>query len=64
MYNQNQDEDREYDFHNYSPNELAELSISNPSKYKEIVESNLNEDDSINSWEQRNLQNVKRWLKR
>ncbi len=49
----NQDEDgNDYD---YSPNELAELSRNNPRLYKEVVESNLSDNDSVEDWKQRNL---------
>lgn len=50
----NLDEDgNDYD---YSPNELAELSRNNPRLYREVVESNLDENDSVEKWEQRNLE--------
>jgi len=42
------------DTYNYGPNELAQLSIDNPKKYREIVESNLDEDDTIEEWQERN----------
>lgn len=54
-------EDEEDDY-NYSPNELANLSRSNPAKYQQIVNSNLDEDDTIDKWETRNrefVQNLK-----
>ena len=50
----NLDEDgNDYD---YSPNELAELSRNNPRLYREVVESNLDENDSVENWQQRNLE--------
>ena len=52
MRNQNVDWDDSYD---YSPNELAELSVNNPRLYREVVESNLDDDDSVEKWQQRNL---------
>ena len=52
MRNKNVDWDDSYD---YSPNELAELSVNNPRLYREVVESNLDDDDSVGEWEQRNL---------
>lgn len=49
----------EEDDYNYGPNELAELSRSNPDKYRKIVESNLQDGDSIERWQQRNLERAK-----
>lgn len=49
------DEENNY---NYSPNDLAELSINDPKKYRRIVESNLQEGDTIQQWEQRNMDYV------
>ena len=50
----NPDEDgNDYD---YLPNELAELSRNDPRLYKEVVESNLDDNDSIEDWENRNLE--------
>lgn len=57
------DEEDEEDEHNYSPNELAELSINHHSKYRQIVESNLDEDDTVEKWEQRNLEHMQKLLK-
>ena len=48
----------------YSPNELAELSINNKSKYIEIVESKLVFDETVESWEDNNLKTVQKWLKK
>lgn len=45
----------DFNDYDYSPNELAELSIINPKLYKEIVESNIDEMDNIEDWQQRNL---------
>lgn len=50
------------DEHDYGPNELAHLSIENPSKYAEIVNSNLDEDDTIEKWQQRNLEHMQKFL--
>lgn len=51
------DEDgNDYD---YFPNELEEISRNNPKLYREIVESNLYEDDNIEKWQQKNL----KWAK-
>ncbi len=47
--------------HDYSPNELGNLASSNPELYREIVESNLNEGDTIEDWQQRNMDRHKRW---
>lgn len=49
--------------YNYSPNELAELSINNPKLYKEIVESNLDENDTIEDWHERNLKKMQKHLR-
>ena len=51
------------DEHDYSPNELAALSTSRNAKYRQIVESNLDEDDTIEKWQQRNLDFAKRVLR-
>ena len=59
MRNQNVDWDDSYD---YSPNELSELSRNNPQLYREIVESNLDENDSVEKWQQRNLEWAKECL--
>lgn len=56
MRNWNDDEDN----YNYSPNELAELSISDPSKYREIVNQNIDENDTVEKWERRNLEWVQK----
>lgn len=50
------DEDRYYD---YTPNELARL----PDKlYREIVQSNLDEGDTVEQWEKRNLKDAQQIL--
>lgn len=54
MRNNNDDEDN-YD---YSPNELANLSQNHKAKYEQIVNSNLEEDDTIEQWEERNRKHV------
>lgn len=56
MKNRNIDED-DYSY-DYSPNELAELSISNKKLYEEIVNSNLEEGDTIEQWQRRNMERV------
>jgi hypothetical protein len=48
--------------HDYSPNQLARLSIDNPQLYRRVVESNLEDDDTVDDWEARNLENAKRHL--
>lgn len=53
------DEGGSYD---YYPNELAELSTNNPRLYREIVESNLEENDTVENWENRNLEWAKECL--
>lgn len=60
MRNKNIDWEDSYD---YSPNELAELSIDNPRKYRELVNSNLEDGDTIENWEQRNLERMQKMLK-
>ena len=50
------------DDYDYSPNELANLSINNPMEYREVVGSNLEEGDSIERWQQRNLEWAKECL--
>lgn len=52
MYNKNNEEDE----HNYSPNELAHLSINHKSLHDEIINSNLEDGDTIEKWQQRNLE--------
>jgi len=47
---------RRRNYHDYSPNELARLSISNPEKYTEVVSGNLDKGDTVEKWEQRNLE--------
>lgn len=56
MRNKNVEWDDSYD---YSPNELANLSVSNPELYREVVSSNLEDDDTVEKWEQRNLERAK-----
>lgn len=53
-------DDDEYD---YSPNELAELSIRHRDKYEKIVQSNLDAGDSVDKWEQHNLEYMQKHLK-
>lgn len=55
----NVDKEDDYD---YWPNDLAELSINNPVKYRQIVESNLSEKDTIEAWERRNMEWAQRDL--
>jgi hypothetical protein len=59
MRNQNVDWEDSY---NYSPNELTELSINNPRLYREVIESNLSADDTVENWQQRNLEWAKKCL--
>lgn len=58
MRNNNLDWDEGGDY-DYSPNELARLSIDNPRLYREVVSSNLEEDDTIEKWQERNLERAK-----
>ena len=51
------------DSYNYSPNELAQLSIDNNKLYREIVNSNLEDGKTIEEWEQENLKRMQKWLK-
>ncbi len=48
--------------HDYSPNELAHLSIDNPKKYRSIVEQNLDCGDTIEQWQKRNMKFVQCYL--
>jgi hypothetical protein len=54
-----EDEDDNYD---YSPNELAELARKNPNLYANIVNSNLNDGDTIEKWQSRNTEYAKECL--
>lgn len=47
------DEDDDYD---YSPNELARLSSTHKEKHDQIINSNLSDGDTIEKWQQRNLE--------
>lgn len=58
MKNKHDDEDE----HDYKPNELAELSLNHCSKYRQIVESNLAQGDTVEAWEQRNLERMQSHL--
>jgi hypothetical protein len=55
----NYDEDN----HNYSPNDLAELSRKNPEKYRRIVKQNIPEDISVEQWEEDNLRRAQMYLR-
>lgn len=57
----NQTEEDSYD---YSPNELANLSIRNREKYEQIVHSNLEYGESIEDWERKNMEYVQKHLKK
>lgn len=61
MRNNNLDWDEGGDY-DYSPNELFEVSKNNPRLYRSIVESNLEDNDSVENWEQRNLDRAKEYL--
>ncbi len=50
------------DEHDYGPNELAYLSKDDPKKYAEIVQSNLDEGDTIEKWQRRNLEHMQKFL--
>ncbi len=52
----------EDDEHDYSPNELAHLSIRHKDKYEQIVQSNLEYGDTIEDWERRNIEQVQKHL--
>ena len=56
------DLDEDGNDYDYSPNELATLSRTNPRLYKEVVESNLDDGDSIEKWQNRNLEWAKECL--
>lgn len=46
----------------YGPNELAELRRTNPEKYRRVVQSNLEEGDTIERWQERNLKSAQEYL--
>jgi hypothetical protein len=50
------------DDHDYSPNELAELSIKNPDKHRRIVEQNIPDNMTVEEWQQRNLEHMRKHL--
>lgn len=58
MKNLNDPEDE----HDYSPNELARLSSGNNDLYQKIVQSNLDEGDTVRDWQQRNLKRAQEYL--
>lgn len=58
MYN------REDDYNDYSTNELARLSVTNRAKHDEIINSNLAECETIEQWQQRNLESAQDCLRR
>lgn len=60
MRNWNDEED-DYD---YAPNEFYYLSRDNPKKYKALVESNLDEGDTVERWEERNLKAMQKTNKK
>jgi hypothetical protein len=43
----------------YGPNRLAELSRTDPEKYRRIVNHHLDKNDTIEQWQQRNLERAK-----
>lgn len=43
----------------YGPNELARLSIEHHSKYLRIINASLEDGDSVERWQQRNMQRAK-----
>ena len=61
MRNLNAEDDE--DNYDYKPNELANLAYWNRRKYEEIVKSNLEEGDTVQDWEQRNLERMQKYLK-
>lgn len=60
MRNQNLDYE---DQHDYSPNQLARLSYENPREYQAVVQSNLERGDTVEKWEQRNLEWAQKMLR-
>jgi hypothetical protein len=50
------------DDHDYSPNDLAELSIKNPDKHRRIVEQNIPDNMTVEEWQQRNLEHMRKHL--
>lgn len=60
---------RNYDYedgnnHDYSPNELAELSVKNNELYRSIVRQNIPDNLTIEQWENNNLKRMQEHLKR
>lgn len=51
-----------YDAYDYGPNELAQLSIDNYKEYRKIVQSNLEPSDTVEKWEQRNLDHAQKLI--
>lgn len=58
MRNRYDDEDD----HDYSPNELARLSSSDPELHDKVIKSNLEEGDTVARWEQRNMDRARKIL--
>lgn len=61
MYNNTKE--WEEDSHDYRPNELAQLAREHNKLYREIVQSNLEPDDTVEAWEQRNLEYMQKLLR-
>lgn len=45
----------------YSPNQLALLSVEDPELYRRVVQPNLEEGDTVEDWEGRNMDNARRY---
>lgn len=60
LYNADGDENPEAK--DYGPNALAELHRTNPEKYRRVVESNLDEGDSVERWQDRNSERAADYL--
>ena len=50
------------DEHDYSPNELAQLSHSHRYLHDQIINSNLEDGDTIDKWQKRNLESAQEYL--
>lgn len=55
MRNLDLDWDEQYD---YSPNEMAELSVNNPREYKKIMRQNIGSDSDIEEFYRKNRESA------
>ncbi len=59
MRNTDLDWEDQYD---YSPNEMAELSVNNPQEYKKIMRQNIGSDSDIEDFYKRNMESAQNAL--